>query len=60
MTVTAYKQVLVMVDQLRKYAEAVPCSTASANDLCDQMIVVWIDRHGCPILIRRTMAGIRR
>ena len=46
---TGYNQVLVMIDQFTKYAEAAPCMTASAEETCDHLINVWIARHGCPI-----------
>ena len=49
MTATGYNQVLVMIDHFTKYAEAAPCMTASAEETCDQLINVWIARHGCPI-----------
>ena len=32
-----------------KYAEAVPCITASAEETCDQLINTWIARHSCPM-----------
>ena len=49
MAATGYNQVLVMIDQFTKYAEAAPCITASAEETCDHLINVWIARHGCPI-----------
>ena len=49
MTATGYNQVLVMIDHFTKYSEAAPCMTASAEETCDQLINVWIARHGCPI-----------
>ena len=49
MTDTGYIQVLVMIDHFTKYAEAVPCITASAEETCDHLINTWIARHGCPM-----------
>ena len=49
MTATGYNQVLVMIDLVTKYAEAAPCMTASAEEMCDHLINVWIARHGYPI-----------
>ena len=49
MTATGYNQVLVMIDNFTKYADAAPCMTASAEETCDHLINVWIARHGCPI-----------
>ena len=49
MTDSGYNQVLVMIDHFTKYAEAVPCITASAEEACDHLINTWIARHGCPI-----------
>ena len=46
MTNTSYNQVLVMIDHLTKYAEAVPCITASADETCNHLIDTWIARHG--------------
>ena len=37
-----------MIDHFTKYAEAVPCITASAEETCDHLINTWIARHGCP------------
>ena len=48
MTDSGYNQVLVMIDHFTKYAEAVPCQTASAEETCDHLINTWIARHGCP------------
>ena len=48
-TVSGYNQVLVMIDHFTKYAEAVPCITASAEETCDHLINTWIARHGCPM-----------
>ena len=48
-TATCYNQVLVMIDHFTKYAVAAPCMTASAEETCDHLIIVWIARHGCPI-----------
>ena len=42
-------QVLVMIDHFTKYADAVPCITASAEETCDHLINTWIPRHGCPM-----------
>ena len=49
MTDSGYNQVLVMIDQFTKRAEAVPCITASAEETCDHLIIMWIARHGCPM-----------
>ena len=49
MTDSGYHQVLVMIDHFTKYAEAVPCITASAEETCDHLINTWIARHGCPM-----------
>ena len=46
---SGYNQVLVMIDHFTKYAEAVPCITASAEETCDHLINTWIARHGCPM-----------
>ena len=47
MTDSGYIQVLVMIDHFRKYAEAVPCIAASAEETCDHLIITWMARHGC-------------
>ena len=49
MTDSGYNQVLVMIDHFTKYAEAVPCITASAEETCDHLMNTWIARHGCPM-----------
>ena len=49
MTDSGYNQVLVMIDHFTKYAEAVPCITASAEETCYHLINTWIARHGCPM-----------
>ena len=49
MTNNGYNQVLVMIDHFTKYAEAVPCITASAEEICDHLINTWIARHGFPM-----------
>ena len=49
MTDSGYNQVLVMIDHFTKYAEAVPCITASAEETCDHLINTCIARHGCPM-----------
>ena len=49
MTDSGYNQVLVMIYHFTKYAEAVPCITASAEETCDHLINTWIARHGCPM-----------
>ena len=38
-----------MIDQFTKYAEAVLCITASAEQTCDLLINTWIVRLGCPM-----------
>ena len=38
-----------MIDHFTKYAESVPCITASAEETCDHLINTWIARHGCPM-----------
>ena len=42
-------QVLVMIDLFTKYAEAVPCITASADETCNHLINTRIARHGFPM-----------
>ena len=49
MTDSGYNHVLVMIDHFTKYAEAVTCITASAEETCDHLINTWIARHGCPM-----------
>ena len=49
MTDSGYNQVLVMIDHFTKYAAAVPCITASAEETCDRLINTWIARLGCPM-----------
>ena len=49
MTDSGYTQVLAMRDHFTKYAEAVPCITASAQETYDHLINTWIARHGCPM-----------
>ena len=49
MTDSGYNQVLVMIDNITKNAEAAPCKTASAEETCDHLINLWIARHGCPM-----------
>ena len=49
MTDSVYNRVLVMIDHFKKYAEAVPCITASAEETRDHLIKTWIARHGCPM-----------
>ena len=49
MTDSGFNQVLVMIDYFTKYAEALPCITASAEETCDHLINTWIARHGCPM-----------
>ena len=44
---SGYNQVLVMIVQFTKNAEAVPCITASVEETCDHLINTWIARHGC-------------
>ena len=52
MTDSGYNQVLVMIDHFTKYAEAVSCITASAEETCDHVINTWIAIHGCPMTIQ--------
>ena len=52
MTDSGYNQVLVMIDHFTKYAEAVSCITASAEETCDHVINTWIARHGCPMTVQ--------
>ena len=49
MTDSGYNRVLVMIDHFTKYAEAVPCITAIAEETCDHLLNTWIARHGCPM-----------
>ena len=46
---SGYNQVLVMIHHFTKYAEAVPCITASAKETCDHLINTWIAIHGSPM-----------
>ena len=46
---SGYNQVWVMIDHFTKYAEAVPCITASAEETCGHLINTWIESHGCPM-----------
>ena len=48
MTAMGYNQALVMIDFFSKYAEEAPCMRASTEETCDDLINVWIARHGCP------------
>ena len=48
-TDSGYNEVLVMIDYFTKYAEAVPCITASAEETRGHLINTWIARHGCPM-----------
>ena len=43
MTDSGYNQVLVIIDHFTKYAEAVPCITASAEETCDHLIDQYVD-----------------
>ena len=45
MTDNGYNQVLVMIDHFTKYAEAVPCITASAEETCDHLINGLVERQ---------------
>ena len=38
-----------MIDLFTKYAEAVPCITASPKETCDHLIKMWIVRNGRPM-----------
>ena len=49
MTDIDHNRALVMIDQFTKYAEDVPCITASAEETCNHLIITWIARHGCPM-----------
>ena len=49
MTDSGYNHVLVMIDHFTKYAEAVTCITASAEETCDHLINARKVRHGCPM-----------
>ena len=51
-TDSGYNQVLVMIDHFTKYAEALPCINASAEETCNHLINTWIARHGCPMNIQ--------
>ena len=50
--------VLVMIDHFTKYAEAVPCITASAEETCDHLINTWIARQGCPMTFQVGMREV--
>ena len=63
MTNSGYNQVLVMIDDLTNYTEAVPGITASAEETSDQyletsdqssdhLINTWIARHRCLMTFR--------
>ena len=41
-----------MIDQFKKYAEAVTCITASAKETCDHLINTRIARHRCPMIFQ--------
>ena len=49
---SGYNQVLVMIDQLTKFAEALPCIRASAEGTCDHLIKTCIARYGCPMTLQ--------
>ena len=49
MTKLVYNQILVIIGHFTKLAEAVPCQTASAEEICDHLIAHWISRYGCPM-----------
>ena len=49
MTDSGYNRVLIMIYHFTKYAEAVPCITASAEETCDHLIDTCIARHSCPM-----------
>ena len=53
MTDSGYNQVLAMIDHFTKYAEAVSCINASAEEPCYHLIDTWIARHGCPMIFNR-------
>ena len=48
-TESGYNQVFVMIDHFTKYAKALPCKTASAEETCNQLIKTWIARHVFPM-----------
>ena len=49
MTETGCNQILVIIDHFKKLAEAVPCHTTSAEEICDHLITHWTSRDGCPM-----------
>ena len=49
MTDSGYNQVLVKIDHFTKYAEAVHCIIASAEEACDHLINTWTAMHVCPM-----------
>ena len=49
MTESGYNQILVIIDNFTKLAEAVPCQTASAEETFEHLITHWISRYGCPM-----------
>ena len=49
MTDSGYNQILVIIDQFTKLAEAVPCQTTSAEETCDDLTTHWISRYSCPM-----------
>ena len=48
-THSGYTQFLVMIDHFTKYADAVPCITASTEEMCDHLFSMLIAKHGCPM-----------
>ena len=49
LTESGYNQILVIIDHFSKLTEAVPCPTASAEEISDHLITHWISRYGCPM-----------
>ena len=49
MTDSGNNQALVMIDLFTKFAETVPCITASAEETSDHPIITWIASHGFPM-----------
>ena len=49
MTESRYNQILVIIDHFTKFAEAVPCQAASAEETCDHLVTHWLSRYGFPM-----------
>ena len=60
-TESVCNQIMVIRDHFTKLAEAVPCQTASAEEICDHLITHWTSRYGFPMTFqshnRKTFMG---